>query len=442
MARCEQQDEVTMAAHEPIVRIQQRLFLAGELYFNAVVLPAESAVLGETGPIDLQFFYTPDKVYGMVEAYGPEVRAQYARFALTGDIAYPIVYTLFFALAISWLFRRGLPEDSRLHRLNVVPFGAGLFDLLENLAIVGMLNDKFAAYPVTFTDVAPPLDEPPFGLYSKVYFNVGLSDAGDVDFQNTKKIDDASIHIPKLLEIAGLMAPFAPPDVVIASVNIAAHEMLHLLGTRHHDSYLPLGGGVPAPFVGAGYTPAFPGPAAAMLSGKEFNSLTGSLGFSAAKLGDRARVEAAIEELRKASTPGQPAELREQTEIMLHEMQALHLFAQGQRAEAFLEMDRATILQGRMPKPIGRPFPVKGADELYAELLLEAGRPQAAIEWFERTLRRTPNRSRAVIGLARAYRNAGNAAASRKAYAQFLQNWKNADPGLPELKEARAAVAR
>ena len=120
----------------------------------------------------------------------------------------------------------------------------------------------------------------------------------------------------------------------------------------------------------------------------------------------------------------------------------LHLFAQGQRAEAFLEMDRATILQGRMPKPIGRPFPVKGADELYAELLLEAGRPQAAIEWFERTLRRTPNRSRAVIGLARAYRNAGNAAASRKAYAQFLQNWKNADPGLPELKEARAAVAR
>lgn len=116
------------------------LFLAGELYFNAVVLPAEAEVLGETGPIDLQFFYTPDKVYDMVEAYGPEVRAQYARFALTGDIAYPIVYTLFFSLAISWLFKRGLPADSRLHRLNVVPFGAGIFDVLENLAIVGMLN--------------------------------------------------------------------------------------------------------------------------------------------------------------------------------------------------------------------------------------------------------------------------------------------------------------
>jgi tetratricopeptide (TPR) repeat protein len=167
-----------------------------------------------------------------------------------------------------------------------------------------------------------------------------------------------------------------------------------------------------------------------------------ALGFSAVKLGDRARVEAAIGELRKASAPGQPAELREQTQIMLHEMQALHLFAQGRHADAFLEMDRATALQARLPKPIGRPFPVKGADELYAELLLEAGRPQAAAEWFEKTLRRTPNRSRAVIGLARAHKNAGNAAASRKAYEQFLQNWKNADPGLPELKEARTAVGR
>ena len=72
----------------------------------------------------------------------------------------------------------------------------------------------------------------------------------------------------------------------------------------------------------------------------------------------------------------------------------------------------------------------------------EAGRPQAAIEWFERTLRRTPNRSRALIGLARARRNAGDTAGSRKAYEQFLRNWKGADPGLPELKEARAAVGK
>jgi predicted Zn-dependent protease len=95
-----------------------------------------------------------------------------------------------------------------------------------------------------------------------------------------------------------------------------------------------------------------------------------------------------------------------------------------------------------MPKPIGRPFPVKGADELYAELLLEAGRPQAAVEWFEKTLLRTPNRSRAVLGLARAPARAGNTVGSGQAYEQFLQNWRNADSGLPELKEARTALGK
>jgi len=167
-----------------------------------------------------------------------------------------------------------------------------------------------------------------------------------------------------------------------------------------------------------------------------------ALGMSAAMLKDRGRVEAAIEELRKASAPGQPAELREQAEIMLHEMQAVHLFAQGRHAEAFVQMDRATLLQVRMPKPIGRPYPVKGADELYGELLLEAGRPQAAVEWFEKALRRTPNRSRAVLGLARAKAASGDAAGSRRAYQAFLQNWNGADPNLPEVKEAHTAVSR
>lgn len=167
-----------------------------------------------------------------------------------------------------------------------------------------------------------------------------------------------------------------------------------------------------------------------------------ALGMSAAMLGDPARLEAAIEEFGKAAAPGQPAELREQAEIMGLELRALQAFRQGRQPEAFTHMDRATLLQARMPKPIGRPFPVKGADELYAELLLQAGRAQAAIEWYEKTLRRTPNRSRAVLGLARAYAKAGNTAASRKAYTQFLQNWRNADPNLPELKEARTALGR
>jgi len=165
-----------------------------------------------------------------------------------------------------------------------------------------------------------------------------------------------------------------------------------------------------------------------------------ALGLSAVNLGDAARVRSVIDEFRKASAPSQPAELREQAEVMLREMEALDLFAQGRHNDAFVIMDRAAALQGRMPKPIGRPFPVKDVNGLYGDLLLQANRPKEAIAWFDRALARTPNRSRALFGLARAYRNAGDTTNARAAYKRFLTNWRQADPGLPELNEAREAV--
>ena len=83
----------------------------------------------------------------------------------------------------------------------------------------------------------------------------------------------------------------------------------------------------------------------------------------------------------------------------------------GMPGEAFAMMERGGALQARMPKPIGRPFPVKGADELYGELLLRSrpaeggGRVVRHARWRAR-----PNRSRAVLGLARAAAKAGDAA--------------------------------
>lgn len=125
------------------------LFLALDLLFVAFILPNTEAAMKETaggvGPIDLQFFYTPEKVYSMVSAYGAAGRIFYRTFEMTGDIVYPIIYTLFFSLLLTWLFRRGFAGDSRWQGLNVLPFGALLFDLLENVCIVTMLT----LYPAT-----------------------------------------------------------------------------------------------------------------------------------------------------------------------------------------------------------------------------------------------------------------------------------------------------
>ena len=165
-----------------------------------------------------------------------------------------------------------------------------------------------------------------------------------------------------------------------------------------------------------------------------------ALGLSAVNLGDAARVRVVIDEFRKASAPAQPAELREQAAVMLAEMEALDQYAQGRQNEALTTLDRAAALQARMPKPIGRPFPVKDVNELYGELLLQMKRASEAVTWFNRSLTRTPNRSRALLGLARAHRNAGDAASARAAYKRFLTNYRLADPGLAEVAEARDAT--
>lgn len=165
-----------------------------------------------------------------------------------------------------------------------------------------------------------------------------------------------------------------------------------------------------------------------------------ALGLSAVNLGDAPRVAAAIDQLRTAAGANQSPELREQSTVMLREMEALDLFAQGKHADAFVRLDQAYALQSRMPKPIGRPYPVKAVDELYGELLLQVGRAKEAVAWFDRALARTPNRSRALLGLARAHRNSGNSPEALTAYKRFLTNWKSADSGLPEWVEARQAV--
>jgi len=114
-------------------------------FFMGYVMPSLGARMGSSGPIDLKFFYTPQTAYEMISSYSEQMRAVYRISELTLDVVYPVVYALFFSLLITWLFKRGFAAESKIQRLNVVPFGAWLFDLLENLGIVTMLS----VYPST-----------------------------------------------------------------------------------------------------------------------------------------------------------------------------------------------------------------------------------------------------------------------------------------------------
>jgi Tfp pilus assembly protein PilF len=54
----------------------------------------------------------------------------------------------------------------------------------------------------------------------------------------------------------------------------------------------------------------------------------------------------------------------------------------------------------------------------------------------------SPVRALAVLGLARAYALAGDTTAARKSYQDFLALWKDADPDIPILREAKAEYAK
>jgi len=119
------------------------LFLADVLMMG-YIMPVAGAIMALAAnnsvmPLDLMFFYTPEKAFTMIEKYGEAGRSIYFKIELTADIIYPIIYTLFYGLLISWLFQRGFKPDSPMQKWNLIPVGAWFFDLLENTGIVSML---------------------------------------------------------------------------------------------------------------------------------------------------------------------------------------------------------------------------------------------------------------------------------------------------------------
>jgi hypothetical protein len=108
------------------------------LLFTALVLPQQASKAeqetGSTASPDTSFFYTPSDLYRIAESYGEEGREAYIRARFTFDLVWPLVYTLFLATAISWVFGRAFVPDSRWQPANLAPLLGALFDYLENLS--------------------------------------------------------------------------------------------------------------------------------------------------------------------------------------------------------------------------------------------------------------------------------------------------------------------
>ncbi|HEY7289120.1 MAG TPA: hypothetical protein VH583_04725 [Vicinamibacterales bacterium] len=163
-----------------------------------------------------------------------------------------------------------------------------------------------------------------------------------------------------------------------------------------------------------------------------------ALGLASLKLGDGARVEAALEQLQGARAAAPDAANKQIAEIMYREVGGAYQLMRGEKANGLATLAAAAKLEAAMPKPIARPYPIKPAGELYAEALLQFGDAAGAVREFQAALKRTPRRAQSMIGLARAAAAAKQPALASKTAREFVAMWKGADAGRPEVKEAQA----
>ena len=125
---------------------------------------------------------------------------------------------------------------------------------------------------------------------------------------------------------------------------------------------------------------------------------------------------------------------------VIFELEVTAVFAsmnqEHERAAAL--MKEATVREERMGPPSGPPDLIKPSHELFGEILLRAGKPEAAAEQFKIALLRQPSRARSLLGAARAAAKMGDQRSAMSAYARLSEQWRDADKGLPELLEAQS----
>ena len=165
-----------------------------------------------------------------------------------------------------------------------------------------------------------------------------------------------------------------------------------------------------------------------------------AIAMSAARTGSGDLAERARQGLAERASDPREGDLRPAIAVMEREVAAVIALTAGRGSEAVGILEAAAQSEAELPPPLGLPAPIKPAPELLGEVLVELSRPAEAVPFFEQALRRHPNRSSSVLGLARASAAAEQPGAARRLYGELLATFEHADADLPVLREARAAL--
>ena len=115
--------------------------------------------------------------------------------------------------------------------------------------------------------------------------------------------------------------------------------------------------------------------------------------------------------------------------------------AEGKDEEALRLMRAAADLDDATDKHPVTPGAILPAREMLGELLLELKQPQAALQEFETSLLRAPNRFNGLYGAARAARLAVDQRRAKTYYGKLMALCRLAESVRPEIEEAKAFLA-
>jgi tetratricopeptide (TPR) repeat protein len=116
--------------------------------------------------------------------------------------------------------------------------------------------------------------------------------------------------------------------------------------------------------------------------------------------------------------------------------------AEGKPEEAVRLMREATTLEDATEKHPVTPGPIFPARELLGELLLELQQPAQALQEFEASMPKEPNRFNGLYGAARAAELTGEVEKARTYYGQLVALSERGDTDRPALQQAKAFLAK
>ena len=149
------------------------------------------------------------------------------------------------------------------------------------------------------------------------------------------------------------------------------------------------------------------------------------------------RVERRMIELRDASKAAGEGAFADYIEVDRLVLAAWRAHAAGHDEQALEQAREAVQLEGKTQKHPVTPGALYPSQEALGDLLLAMERPQEALAAYEGSLATWPGRFNSLVGAARAARAAGLDDEAHDHYQALVEVASEADPGRPELTEAR-----